>query len=193
MPNHEDPKNETLNESKNEPQKEPEEVLLHCRIFDIIKKYQIGRSGKKHERFVVRHPGGVAILPVLSDDEVVLIRQYRSAIDRFVYELPAGTREPGEEIQRTAERELIEETGFRAERWTFLTSFWSSPGILSEKIYIYRADGLTVGKSALEDGEILKPCILRRDEITRLIQSGEIADGKTLVGLLAWLGGVLPG
>lgn len=193
MPNHEDPKNETLNESKNEPQKEPEEVLLHCRIFDIIKKYQIGRSGKKHERFVVRHPGGVAILPVLSDDEVVLIRQYRSAIDRFVYELPAGTREPGEEIQRTAERELIEETGFRAERWTFLTSFWSSPGILTEKIHIYRADGLTVGKSALEDGEILKPCILRRDEITRLIQSGEIADGKTLVGLLAWLGGVLPG
>ena len=73
---------------------QPEEVLLHCRIFDIIKKYQIGQSGKKHERFVVRHPGGVAILPVLSENEVVLIRQYRSAVDQYIYELPAGN--PGE-------------------------------------------------------------------------------------------------
>ena len=171
----------------------PEEVLLHCRIFDIIKKYQIGQSGKKHERFVVRHPGGVAILPVLSENEVVLIRQYRSAVDRYIYELPAGTREEGEDIRHTAERELIEETGFRAGCWTFMTAFWSSPGILTEKIYIYRADDLTAGDSATEDGEILKPCILRREEIVKLIQSGEIADGKTLVALLAWLGGVLPG
>ena len=157
---------------------QPEEVLLHCRIFDIIKKYQIGQSGKKHERFVVRHPGGVAILPVLSENEVVLIRQYRSAVDQYIYELPAGPRE---------------ETGFRAGRWTFMTAFWSSPGILTEKIYIYRADDLTAGDSATEDGEILKPCILRREEIVKLIQSGQIADGKTLVALLGWLGGVLPG
>ena len=96
---------------------QPEEVLLHCRIFDIIKKYQIGQSGKKHERFVVRHPGGVAILPVLSENEVVLIRQYRSAVDQYIYELPAGTREKGEDIRHTAERELIDNAGATKGEW----------------------------------------------------------------------------
>ncbi len=166
---------------------EPKETIFSCKIFDVCKTYQIGRSGTKHSRYLVRHPGGVGILPILNDGRAVLIRQFRIAVENYIYEIPAGMREPGEAPQNTAERELIEETGYRAERWTQLPSFYATPGYDTERIYLYMAEGLTEGEDALEDGEDLKVSIFTRDEIIQMIDRCEIEDGKTLVALLWWL------
>lgn len=162
------------------------EPLFSCRIFKIIERFQTGRSGAVHKRFIVEHPGGVGILPILDDGRIVLIRQYRAAIDKYIWEIPAGTREAGEEPAVTAMRELIEETGYRAERLERLPSFWSSPGFLTEKIDLFLATGLTAGPSALEDGEDLTLETFEPSRVRAMIASGEIEDGKTLVALLAW-------
>ena len=167
-----------------------EKPLFSCKIFKVTERFQTGRSGLSHKRFIVEHPGGVGILPILDDGRIVLIRQFRTAVDQYIWEIPAGTREPGEEPRITAARELIEETGYRAGRLVPLPSFWSSPGFLTEKIDLFLATDLTAGESALEDGEDLTIQIIDKETARAWIESGEIKDGKTLVALLAWLGRV---
>ena len=162
------------------------EPLFSCPIFEINEREQIGRSGCAHKRYVIRHPGGVGILPILPDGRVLLIQQYRAALDRRIYEIPAGTREPNEEPVVTAARELAEETGYRAETFTKLPSFYSSPGFLTEKVHIFAATGLTRGESALEDGEDLSLYPVELATAMKMIENGEIEDGKTLVALLAY-------
>ena len=138
-------------------------------------------------RHVIVHPGAVGILPLLDDGRVVLLRQYRVAVDSYLIELPAGTLEPGEEPIVTARRELIEETGYTAGTMKPLITFYTSPGILREKLHLFVATGLTPGKSALEDGEDIELLIAEWDEIREWIARGEITDAKTLIGLLHYL------
>jgi ADP-ribose pyrophosphatase len=141
-------------------------------------------DGVTLHRDVVRHPGAVAILPLLSDGRVLLLRNYRFSVSERLIELPAGTLERGESPLQTARRELAEETGYRAARWQPLLTFCTSPGVMDERIHLFLATELTPGEPALEAGEDIQlfPCTW--DEALNLIRRGEIHDAKTLAGLL---------
>jgi ADP-ribose pyrophosphatase len=159
------------------------EILFQSRLFHVEKRFQTGRSGQQLERHVIVHPGAVGIVPILDDGRVVLLRQYRAAVDSYLIEIPAGTLEPNEVPTITARRELIEETGYRAEKIEPMIVIYSSPGILREKLHIFTAIGLTPGETALEDGEDIQHLIVTWNEIRGMLARGEISDAKTLIGL----------
>ena len=127
------------------------------------------------------------IIPLLDDETVVLINNNRPTVETTLLELPAGTREPTEEPAVTAKRELIEETGYDADSLELVHEFYSAPGISDEKMWLYIARGLTEVGAQREAVEDITNRIVTREEASRLIQSGAIHDGKTLVGLYAWL------
>ena len=160
------------------------ELLLKTARFDVVRLHYRTPDGSLHAREVARHPGAVTILPLLDDGRVCLIRNYRVAVDQTLIELPAGTLEPGEEPAATARRELEEETGYRAAEVRQLCEFYVSPGVLSERMVLFLATGLTRGPARLEGGEQIEPFVVSWNEAMALIQRGEIRDSKTLVGLL---------
>lgn len=164
-----------------------DEIIFETRIFDVVRRFQSCPNGEKQERFVVRNRGAVALLPVLDDGSVVLIRQYRAPTAGYIYEIPAGTREPGEEPIITAARELVEETGYRAGKIVPLYSFYSSPGIFQEKLHLFLATELTPGPTALESGEDITTVIKTKEEIAEMLRKGEIEDAKTILALLTLL------
>jgi ADP-ribose pyrophosphatase len=145
-------------------------------------------NGELKDREVVEHPGAVAIIPVLSDGRIVLVRQHRPAVKRSLLELPAGTVELGEDATDTAVRELQEETGYRTESMSELLRFFVSPGWCDEEIQIFAAENITAGAQSPEDDEEIDVEVVEPDSISRLISQGEIADAKTITGLIAWLG-----
>lgn len=163
---------------------ETEPILFQSRIFNVVERTQIGRSGKTLKRQVVKHPGAVGIIPILPDGRVLLIDQYRITVQKNIFEIPAGTREIGEDPLATAKRELIEETGYSAGKMERLTAILTSPGILQEELILYVATDLTPGESAPEDGEKIALAPKTWSEIDRMIADEEIVDSKTLVALL---------
>ena len=173
-----------LNPEKRSDDFSEDEVIFKTKIFDVVQRYQIGQSGQKHIRYVIRNKGAVAILPILPDGRIILLKQFRSPAQRYIYEIPAGTRDIGEEPLVTANRELIEETGFHAGKMEPMYSFFSSPGIFQEMLYLFKATDLVPGKQALEEGEDITLCYFSRDELKQMLNSGEIEDGKTLLALL---------
>jgi ADP-ribose pyrophosphatase len=142
-------------------------------------------DGSKSVREVVEHPGAVAILPVLDDGRLVLVRQFRYAIGRELLEVPAGTREANEGPRECAIRELREETGFASDDVEELTRFFVSPGWCNEELIVYRARNLRAGDAALEHDEHVTVEIISPADIPALIAAGQIADAKTLTALLA--------
>ncbi len=140
------------------------------------------------ERLLVRHPGAVGIVPVLDDGEtVLLVRQYRGALDRYVVEIPAGKRDvEGESPEETARRELAEEVGMKAGRLDLLARFCNSPGFTDEETVVYLARDLTetavVADGIEEDHMTIERVSLR--DLPQLIAGGVITDAKTLIGLL---------
>jgi ADP-ribose pyrophosphatase len=141
-------------------------------------------AGGTRKRQIVRHPGAVTILPLISGDQVCLIRNYRVAVEQTLIELPAGTLEPNEDPAHTAGRELIEETGYRAGQITHLHSFFLSPGILDERMHLYLATGLELVGTALEPGEDIENLVVPWAQAMDLVFQGAIQDAKTIVGLL---------
>ncbi len=142
-------------------------------------------DGRETTRAVVFHPGAVAIIPLLPDGRVVLIRQYRHATGEVLLELPAGTRDqPGEAPLDTAARELTEETGYRAECLELLSEFYTAPGFCNELMALYLATGLTIGDQRLMDDEAIAVEALPLADALALIADGTIRDAKTIVGLL---------
>lgn len=162
------------------------ELLLETRRFRVVRHSQTLADGTIHQRETVVHPGAVVIVGLLDSDRVVLIRNYRIAVDEELLELPAGTIDPGESPLQTAERELAEETGYRAEHLRRLTEFWVSPGILSERMHLFLATGLHAGTAAPERGEQIQPLVVAWDDALALIDQQKIRDAKTLAGLLYW-------
>jgi ADP-ribose pyrophosphatase len=143
-------------------------------------------TDRRISREVVVHPGAVVILPLLKDDVVVLIRNRRYAVGQILVELPAGTLEKGEAPMNCAGRELLEETGYLAGRLQPLGNFYTSPGILSEKMYAFVAYDLEKKESALEEGEEIELSPTKLDDAIDMIQLGQIADGKTIATLLMY-------
>jgi ADP-ribose pyrophosphatase len=156
--------------------------------FQVVEAEHKLASDKTVRRQFVEHPGAVVILPVLDDGRVCLIRNFRIAVGKTLIEAPAGTREPNEPPIVTAERELLEETGYRAAKLTELPSFVMSPGILNERMWCYVATGLTPGDHAREEGEEIENLLVTAEEALAMVHRGEIEDAKTIVTLLQWAG-----
>jgi len=133
----------------------------------------------------IRHPGAAAVVPMKDDDTVVLIRQFRHAAGGFIYEIPAGKLNPGEDPVACASRELEEEIGYRAGKLDLLASIFTAPGFADEVIHIYTATGLTQGRQQLDRDEVLEVVPLSLAETVDMIAEGRIRDAKTIVGLQA--------
>jgi ADP-ribose pyrophosphatase len=146
-------------------------------------------DGSTGELEMIRHPGASAVVPFLSDPrgeepQVLMIRQYRYAADGYLYEIPAGRLDPGEDPRDCAHRELKEETGCTAEQMEHLISFYTTPGFTDEKIHIFLATGLVAGETKHESDEFLdlEPMLLSR--ALAMVEAGDISDAKTALGLL---------
>jgi len=135
---------------------------------------------------IVRHPGGAAALPVLGDGSVFLIRQFRPAVGRSVLEIPAGKLDAGESPLECIHRELQEEVGFRAETVEKLGEMITAVGFCNEIVHLYLAKGLRSVERALEPDEFIEPFPLPLDDALRMVEAGEIADGKTQLALLLY-------
>jgi len=132
----------------------------------------------------INHPGGAAMVPLLSDESVILIKQYRHCMGDTIWEIPAGRLEQNENPLDCAKRELVEEVGFKATNIQKLTEIYSAPGYCNEVIYIYLATELVPDKQKLEDDEIIKVVKLPFAKAIEKVKMGEITDAKTVVGLL---------
>jgi ADP-ribose pyrophosphatase len=140
-------------------------------------------------RDIVRHNGSVVILAIDNTKNkknpwVVIERQYRHAAGRFLWELPAGKLEPGEDALQGAKRELEEETGYRAKKWKPLVEYFASPGFLGESMKVFVAEGLVAGEAHPEDDERIEFRLVKLSQVVKLIEKGAILDGKTLTSVL---------
>ena len=144
-------------------------------------------DGSLSYREVVRHSGGVVILAMKDENTVLLVKQFRYPIKKAVLELPAGKLEKNENPDLAAKRELEEETGYVASRWTSLGFINTSPGICDEKLYLYKAENLKFTGVHPDEGEIIKAVEVKLPELILKIKSGEINDAKTLCAILRGL------
>jgi len=160
------------------------EVLYQAMRFRVERVTQESADGSRHVREIIRHPGAVTIVPLLDDGRICFVENNRVAVGERLVELPAGTLEPPEPPIETAQRELAEETGYRAAHIEHLATFCMSPGILDEKMYVYVASGLAAGDMALEAGEDIRVLLLTWQEALAMIQDGRIHDAKSVAGLL---------
>jgi ADP-ribose pyrophosphatase len=161
------------------------------KVFSVFTDKVLEPSGNANVRDVIRHNGSVVILAVdesknSKDPDIVFERQYRHAAGQFLIELPAGRVEPGESTLAAAKREMIEETGYRAKRWTLLTKYFASPGFLGEWMQIYLARDIREGASQPEADENIEVFRLPLSEALALVAANKIHDGKTLIGLMLY-------
>ncbi|WP_058189004.1 NUDIX hydrolase [Terracidiphilus gabretensis] len=167
------------------------EVAYQGPLFRVTRDRIVEPEGSESTREVVRHNGSVVILAIDSsrskkDPWVVIERQYRHAAGQYLWELPAGKLDPGEEPLTGAQRELEEETGYRAKKWKLLIEYWASPGFLGESMKLYLAEGLIAGEAHPEEDEKIDFRLVKLSELLKKIAKGEIKDGKTLVGTLLY-------
>jgi len=163
------------------------ESLLKLRKFEVYRRSVTGRDGNLRAQEFIRHPGAVVILPLLSETRCLMLRQFRPAIERELWELPAGTLDvPGESAEAAARRELEEETGHCCGRIEYLCEFYPSPGVMTELIRSYVAYDLTETRQRLEPTERIRVESMDLSEAMRLIDAGEIVDAKTIITLLRW-------
>ncbi len=156
-------------------------LLLHVRR-DVVRL----PDGKPATREYIVHPGAVLMVPVLADGRLVVERQYRYPVGRVFLEFPAGKLDPGESALVTAQRELIEEAGYRAAAWTWLGVIHPVVGYSNESIEFYIAEGLTHVGAELDDGEFLEIVTMSVDDMLAALDRGEITDGKTVAALLLY-------
>lgn len=164
--------------------------VLHAKSFYVnLDEVSRGRSSAK--RLVIRHPSAVVIVPVIGDDETLIVEQHRYSLGRKTLEFPAGKIDPGEDPLETAKRELIEETGYRAGRFDRLLSFAPSLGYSDEIIHVFRARDLEPTGNEPDENEISRVIRIRISELQEMIMSGNIIDGTTMTALavLEWSGG----
>lgn len=160
------------------------QVIYTGKVFGIRRDEVIEPSGVRTTREMITHPGSVVVLPVLPDGRVLLIQQYRYAARQYLWELVAGRIDEGETPLQAAERELKEETGYRAKRLKIFLELFPTPGFLEEKMFLLLAEGLTAGEATPEDDEKIISRAYKRKQIEDMLQEKELRDAKTIAGLL---------
>lgn len=153
--------------------------LLKLRVDEVLLP-----NGRKSAREIVEHPGAVAVVAITENDEVLMVRQYRKAIERELLEIPAGKLEEGESREVCVERELMEETGYFPNELTYLTSFYTSPGFSNEILHLFIAKNLIKKSRDADFDEYLQAEKVPFEEAINKIRTGEIVDSKTITGLL---------
>ncbi|MCK5551491.1 MAG: NUDIX hydrolase [Deltaproteobacteria bacterium] len=163
----------------------PDEVwdLHRGRVFRLSKERLRLPNGETVELEVIHHPGAAAIVPLLADRKVVMIEQYRHAAGQFIWEIPAGTLNPGESPIECAKRELPEEVGYRARTFQKMGEIYPVPGYSDELIHIFLATGLIPCRQNLDIDEVLDVRPIALEEALGMIKRGEIRDAKTIVAL----------
>ena len=162
------------------------ETVYDGKLFKVNREIVRLPDGRERPREIVVHPGAVAMVVVDDEDRLILVRQYRRAADRVLLEIPAGTREPGEDPEQCALREVREETGYEAGKVESLGGFYSAPGFCTEYLYCYLLTDLRESPGAFDDDENIEVERLTVDEALEAIRSGEICDAKSICGILMW-------
>jgi ADP-ribose pyrophosphatase len=161
--------------------------VYDCGLFRVTEDRAADeKTGFEIKRSVVRHIGSAVMMAVDEKKRILLVRQYRLPAERYLWELPAGRLDPGETPLQAAKRELIEETGCRARKWSKLASFWVSPGYVQERMTIYLAQQLTQGEATPMDDEQIETRWFTAKEVGAMIRMGKIQDAKTMIGFLTW-------
>ncbi len=152
---------------------------VHLEVDDILLP-----DGRPAKRDVIRHVGAVGVLPLLENGDVLLVRQYRYPIAKVTQEIPAGKRDPGETPEECGKRELLEETGAKAEKLVSLGSIYPTPAYTDEEIFLFLATGLTFFETHLDEGEFVD--VVRRpfDDVLKDVLDGTLRDSKTVAAVL---------
>lgn len=161
-------------------------IIHQGRKFTVAQDTEADEGGRTLVRDVILHPGASAILPFLDSRTIVLLRNRRPVLGETLWEIPAGTLEPGEDPELAARRELAEETGYQAATWQKMIAFYPSPGVMNEMIHLYTAQELTPGPMHLEADETIEPKAIPLHQAYQWIWDGTIQDAKTIVALLIW-------
>ena len=160
--------------------------VYKCDLFSVTEDHATDGKGYEIHRSIVRHAGSAVMMAVDEKKRILLVRQYRLPAARMMWELPAGRLDPGEKPLQAAKRELIEETGCRARNWKKLVTFYPSPGYVQEKMTIFLATYLTAGEAQPMEDERIECRWFSSAEIDRMLKSGTIIDGKTMIGYFTW-------
>ncbi|HTM48265.1 MAG TPA: NUDIX hydrolase [Bryobacteraceae bacterium] len=160
--------------------------VYKCSLFSVAEERATDGKGYEIHRSIVKHAGSAVMMAMDAKKRFLLVRQFRLPAGMAMWELPAGRLDPGESPLQAAKRELVEETGLRARRWKKLVSFYASPGYVAEKMTLFLATGLTEGEAQPMDDERIETRWFTSAEIDRMLQSGKIIDGKTMIGYLTW-------
>ncbi len=160
------------------------ELVFHGRVFDVRRDRVAEPGGLTTTREYVVHNGSVVLIPVLRDGRILLVHQYRHATGQYLWELVAGRIEPGEKALAAARRELVEETGYSARRFTKLLDVFPTPGFVSERMVIYAAGGLTPGIARPDSDEQIKTRPFSIRELETMIRQGRLRDAKSIAGIL---------
>jgi len=160
--------------------------LLKNKLFSVVEEVATDPSGFEIKRSIIKHPGSAVMMAVDEQDRVLLVKQFRLPAEQELWELPAGRLDSGESALEAAKRELREETGYQAKKWTELAFFWASPGYVGEKMNVFLAEELTEGKPEPMEDERIEIRWFDKDELHRMIREGQVIDGKTLVGYFMW-------
>jgi ADP-ribose pyrophosphatase len=161
--------------------------VYDCGLFRVTEDKAVDSKTKfEIKRSVVRHIGSAVMMAVDDKNRVLLVRQYRLPAEKYLWELPAGRLDDGEKPLDAAKRELKEETGYAAKKWTKLASYFASPGFVQERMTIFLAEDLTEGEATPMEDERIETRWFKRKELAEMIDEGKIEDGKTLIGFLTW-------
>jgi ADP-ribose pyrophosphatase len=162
------------------------EEICRTPIFWVTMDRAVDPKGFEIKRAIVQHHGSAVMMAVDAKNRVLLVRQYRLPARAYLWELPAGRLDPGESVLQAAKRELKEETGFRAKKWTKLASFYNSPGFVAEKMTIYVAEDLREGEATPMEDERIECRWFSIKEMRDMIRRGTIQDAKTIIGWSLW-------
>ncbi|MCL2492447.1 MAG: NUDIX hydrolase [Clostridiales bacterium] len=163
------------------------EMIYRGAILNLRKDKVTVKDSHTSYREIVEHSGGVLIVAVAADGKIPMVRQFRKATEQVIFELPAGKLDPGEtDPLVAAKRELHEETGYTAAKWTHLVSFYTSVGYSTEMLHTYLAEELTAGDTDFDENEAIDLELWEPEALYEMIDRGEIIDGKTLAALLLY-------
>lgn len=158
--------------------------IFDGRVFRVTKDMALLENGSEAVREVVHHSGGVTVIPITDNNEIIMVRQYRYAADKILLEIPAGKLEKDESHYDAGKRELLEETGCTCSEYKYLGELLPTPAYVTEVIHMYMAGGLEYSEQNLDEDEFLDVVKIPMEKAVEMVLSGEIKDSKTQIGVL---------